>query len=216
MSSLVFPDLPGLQMAVTRTAIHKTSIQEASSGKELRAARWSFPRYRYELNFEALRSTAALPELQTLFGFLARHLGSFDSFLFTDPEDNAVAAMPFGVGTGSILQFQLQRSMVPSGSLPAPALRAFWPASGDGYEPVFELNGAPQIWVDGVLKTAGTEYSISSTGLATFTAAPASGKVLTWTGSYYRRVRLASDEQEAERIVYQIWEAKGLELITVK
>ena len=215
MSNLVFPSLPGLDIAVTRTPIYKTSIQEAASGTELRASRWSFPRYRYQLDFNYLRGASAYQELQTLFGFLGRHLGSFDSFLFTDPEDNTAAVMPFGVGTGAALSFQLQRSLVPVAYLPAPASRAYWPASGDGYEPVFELNGTPQIWIDGVLKTEGADYTVSR-GLVTFTAAPAAGKVLTWSGLFYRRVRLASDEQEAERIVYQIWESKSLELISVK
>ena len=215
MSALVFPTLPGLDIAVVRTSVYKTQIQEASSGKELRAARWIYPRYRFSLNFNYLRGAPVLAEWQTLFGFLARHLGAFDSFLFADPEDNAVAAHPFGVGTGSATQFQLQRTLVPTSQLPAPASLDFWPAIGDGYEPVTEPNGAPSIYVNGVLKTITTDYSITN-GLVTFTVAPAAGLVLTWTGSFYRRVRLAADEQDAARIVYQIWESKSLSLISVK
>ena len=67
-----------------------------------------------------------------------------------------------------------------------------------------------------VFLSAAAIIGFSSFLLRTFTSAPAAGKVLTWSGSFYRRVRLTSDEHEAERIVYQIWETKSLELISVK
>jgi len=211
VSLLVFPTLPGLDIKVSRTPLYKTSIQEASSGAELRASRHTYPRYRYTLDLNFLRSTAAWTEFQTLFGFIGRHMGSFDSFLFTDPEDSTVTAHPFGVGDGTTTQFQLQRSLVPSASLPAAASRSYWPVIGDGYEPVFELNGAASVYVGGTLTTV-----TILNGLVTFSSAPALAAVLTWTGSFYRRCRLASDEQDAERIVSQIWESKSLELISVK
>lgn len=61
-----------------------------------------------------------------------------------------------------------------------------------------------------------TDYAISSTGLVTFAVPPADDALLTWTGTFYRRVRFASDEHEMERFLSQVWEQKTLELITVK
>ena len=51
MSSLVFPTIIGADIAVTRTPVYSTSIQTAKSGKELRASWWSYPRYRYTIDF---------------------------------------------------------------------------------------------------------------------------------------------------------------------
>ena len=215
MSSLVFPTLPGLDITVTRTPLYKTQTQESFSGKELRRSCWSYPRYSYALNFNFLRAEAAATEFQTLFGFIARHMGCFGSFLFTDPLDSAVTAHPFGVGNASTQAFQLQRSLVPSTLLPAAAARTFWPASGDGYEPVFEMATTPLIYINGVLKTLTTHYTIAN-GLVTFVTPPVSGAVLTWTGTYYRRVRLAGEAQEAEQLFYQVWSSKSLKLLSVK
>jgi len=140
MSNLVFPDLVGVKVDLEREPIYRTQIKEAFSGKEQRRSAWSAPRYRYRMNFEFLRSAATLMELQKLVGFFARHAGAWDSFLFTDPEDCAVSAHPFGVGNATTVAFQLQRSLVPSADLPSAATRAYWPAFGDGYEPVWDLN----------------------------------------------------------------------------
>ncbi len=148
MSNLVFPysRLPGVKINVKRRPMFKTQVQESISGKELRASWWTYPRYKYTLSFEGLRAANAYQEFQTLVGFIGRHLGQFDSFLFQDPEDNAVTAHPFARGNGITAAFQLQRSLVPAASLPADVSKTFWPNYGDGYEPIFDLNGAPTIY----------------------------------------------------------------------
>lgn len=217
MSSLVFPmSLPGITIAFRRRPIYATKIQTASSGKELRAAFQIFPRYRYNLSFEFLRSDAVFTELQTLQGLFSRHLGQWDSFLIADPEDYTVTAHPFGRGNAVATAFQLQRSIVPSAQLPADVSKTFYPGTGDGFEPVFDVQAAPQIYVGGVLKATPADYTISASGLVTFTAAPANNAILTWTGTFYRRARFASDEMESERMFVQIWEQKSLDLISVK
>ena len=113
MSSLVFPSLAGLDIAVKRTPVFATKIQTAASGKELRASFQAFPRYRYELRMNFLRQAnnynALSDEAATLMTFLAQHKGAWDSFLFQDPYDSSDTAMGFGVGNGSTTAFQLQR-----------------------------------------------------------------------------------------------------------
>lgn len=61
-----------------------------------------------------------------------------------------------------------------------------------------------------------TDYAISSTGLVTCASAPLSGAVLTWTGSYYRRVRFDGDELELERMLSGAWDGKTVKLISIK
>jgi hypothetical protein len=62
----------------------------------------------------------------------------------------------------------------------------------------------------------GTDYTISASGVITFTAAPAAAAVLTWTGSYYWRVRFKQDATEFSQFMQKLWEARTVELITVK
>lgn len=64
--------------------------------------------------------------------------------------------------------------------------------------------------------TTVTDYTLSSTGLVTLASALPSNAWLLWSGNYYRRVRFATDELDAQRLLNQIWEAKAVELVSVK
>jgi hypothetical protein len=215
MSSLVFPlSLPGATIESV-DQVDEDARQTTLGGKEWRSSWWLAPKYRYRIRFDFLRSTAALVELQTIAGFYTRHRGTLDSFLLSDPEDNAVTGEAFGVGNGSTTAFQLQRSQVPDASLPAAASRSYWPAMGDGYEPVYEMASTPAIYKAGSLQTGGgVNYTLGANGLVTFNSAPANGAVLTWDGTYYRRCRF-DDSIQSTRIVQQLWKMGGVSLISV-
>jgi uncharacterized protein (TIGR02217 family) len=230
MSTLVFPSLSGLDIDIQRTPIYSTEVQQSSNGLELRAAFWSYPRYKISLSFNFLRSASysksAQNEWETLVGFLARMAANYDTFYFEMPDDyfvgtlaspTSTTSMPIGVGNGTTASFQLQRTLVPSASLPAAASRSYFPTIGDGYEPVFVTNSTPAIFVDTTLKTAGTHYNISN-GLVTFTSGniPTAGQIISWTGSYYYNVRLEKESYDFQRMLNGIWEAKTINLITVK
>jgi hypothetical protein len=215
MSGLVFPTLPGLRIDVQREPYFATHTMETISGRELRSTWWSFPRYRYKLSFEVLNASKG--DFQRLFGFFVRHLGPLDSFLWTDPEDNAVAAHYFSVANAtSTTDFQLQRTLVADADLNLPVSRFYWPQFSDGYEPVFELNGAPTIFKNGTPQVLTTHYTLPGNGIVRFVTPPASGDLLSWTGSFYRRVRFDADNLPASRIVQSMWEAKAVTLVSVK
>lgn len=199
MGNAVYPVLPGLALPVGRKPSFKTQAQRSVSGRELRATMQQYPLVTFSLNYEFLRDTAVTPEVDTLIGFFMARRASFDSFLFSDPDDNAVTAMSFGAGDGSTKVFQLSR--------------AFGAGGFTFVEPVQNLNGAPSIYVGGVLKNAGTDYTISSTGLVTFSSAPANAVALTWTGGYYYRCRFLQDELDLSRFLQGLWEAKKVEFI---
>lgn len=213
MSNLVFPSsLPGLTLTVNRQPEYATGILASGSGKEYRASWQTRPRTRYSLTFEFLRSDAYV-EWQKLVGFFQRHQGAFDSFLFTDPDDNLIpdsAPMAFGKGDGSTLAFQLQRSLVASADYSSPVI--YYPGIGDGFEPITDLNGVPKIYVAGVLQVSG--YAIAN-GIVTFVSPPANLAALTWSGAYYKRVRFSNDVLATQRIVVSIWDATSVELIQV-
>ena len=198
MSNAVFPTLPGLQWGVTKTPIFSSKVHQSVSGRELRAAYYSYPLYKYSLKYELLRSDSVNAELQTLMAFFNARQGKFDSFLFTDPEANSVTAQGFGTGDGTTTAFQLAH------------------AYGGYSEPVFDINGTASIYINGVLKTVTTDYTINSTGLVTFVSAPAAAAALTWTGTFYYRCRFVDDTAEFDNFMYKLWALKRLDFQTVK
>lgn len=199
MSNAIFPTLAGLKFGVTRTPTWNTTRKTSVGGREFRAANMLYPTYRYKLAYEFLRDLrSGVDELRTLVGFFNARQGSFDSFLFNDTDDNSVTAQNIGTGNGSTTQFQLTRTF------------------GGFTDPVYDVNGTPLIYKAGALQTLTTHYTLSSTGLVTFVTAPTAGQAITWTGGYYWRVRFEQDATEFEEFMNQLWQARSVELRTVK
>lgn len=192
MSDAIFPVMPGLTWNVTRSPEFNTKSFRAVSGKEVRAAFMAYPLWSYKLGFEFLRQGQGFSELDQLVGFFLARKGSFDSFLYSDPDFNSVIDQNFGVGDGVTTQFQLVRSI-------------------SGFtEPVQNVNVLTNVQDNGTPTTA---YTISSTGLVTFTSAPAAGHYLTWTGSYYNRCRFLQDMAEFNKFMFGLHELKTLKMV---
>lgn len=202
MSNAVLPSFPGKTPEVTRRPEWSTTSKTSVSGREFPTANWSYPRYFYKLSYEFLRQGQGMglshTELADLAGFFNARQGSFDSFLFTDPNDNSVTVQVIGNGTGALLQFQLVRTF------------------GGFVEPVFDVNGPAQIFVNGVLQTLTTHYTLSASGLVTFVTAPGDGLAVTWSGSYFRRVRFVQDVADFQKFMSNLWNLKTLEFRSVK
>ena len=195
MSNAVFPSLPGLGWSVIKTPRWKTNTQETTSGKEIRVALMSYPIWEFTLTFDFLRSYGSYTEAQTLMGFFLQRQGMFDSWLFDDPSDDTVVAQAFGVGNGSTTAFQLARTL------------------GGFTEPLQNVNGTPTIYVNGVTASG---YTVGSTGIVTFTTAPASGAVLTWSGNFYFRCRFMQDTSDFEQFAKNFWLLKKLQFQSCK
>lgn len=197
MSDAIFPVLPGLSWGSSKTMLWTgTRGRKSVSGLEARASYQVYPNYRIKLQYEFLRAGAEA-ELQTLVGFFNSRGGDFDSFLWTDPDDNTVTGDTFGTGDGVATTFRLGRT-----------LGGFW-------EPVSAINGTPSIYKGGVLQSSG--YTLDATAAkVTFSSAPASGVALTWSGSYYWRVRFERGDNEFRQFLEDLWEAKQVNVLTVK
>lgn len=198
MSNSVFPTMPGMKITLRRTPIWKTVSQESVSGRIVTAALMTYPLRQYSLSFEFLRTSGGYSELEQIEAFFNQHRGAFDSWLFNDPDDNAVVDQVFGTGNGAQTAFPLLRSR------------------GGFLEPVQSVAGAPTIKVNGVPAATPGDYALSTTGVVVFNAAPASGAMLTWTGSYYWRCRFVSDSAEFERFMYRLWQLNKIDFKTVK
>jgi hypothetical protein len=220
MALPVFPSssLPGLTWPVKRAPSWQTIKQDALSGKRTRFALQAFPIWRYELSFSLLRAQAAYAEWQTLVGFYNSLYGGEGLFQFNDPNDGAVVAQQFGVGTGlTATVFQLVRSL---GGFVEPV---YLPNTSSG--DVDLVNGNPVTLVDGVTPLTltggfhiydnGTDVTANATvgnyGAVTFASiAPALGDALTWTGSFGWPCRFDDESMDLDNFMYQYWELKKL------
>jgi uncharacterized protein (TIGR02217 family) len=193
MTNFVWPVLPGLAFPVVRVPQWRNGRQEAVSGKESTVKYRRYPRIRWELQYELLRDDITVSEAKAIAGLFNACGGSYDTFLYTDPDYNTVTLESFGTGDGATTAFQLIATYQNSGGPGAP-------------ERVQNLSGAPQIYKAGVLQTLTTHYTIGPTGLVTFVTAPTGGQALTWSGSFYYRCRFEGDELVMTKIMSQWWE----------
>ena len=209
MTTQVFPTLSGLTYPFDRTPIFDTIIQANVSGKEVRLANQIYPRYQWDLIYSMLRqgvsAGVAYTELQQLMGFYNQMQGSFNSFLFQDPDDNAVTGQAIGTGDGATTTFQLVRAM------------------GGYVEPVQAPNlaGTIHIYVNGALKTVTTDYTISgwgsaNPGVVTFTTAPGNTLPITADFGFYFPVRFVNDQIPFSKWIGNMYEAKKISLMSVK
>lgn len=204
MSSFVYPTLPGLTFEVLRTPQWHTEKQVALSGKRSSIAYQFYPLTHFELIYSLLRDDIAVSDVKALVGLFNALQGDNDSFLFNDPDFNSVVTSQFGTGDGTTANFQLT---------------AFYQnVGGPGYaELVQNLNGAPSIFVNGVLQTLGTAYTVGSTALITFLAGhiPAAAAVITWTGSFYYRCVFDEDHLELVKFMNKWWSIKKVPFTSI-
>lgn len=194
MSNLIFPVLPGAQIGITRSPMWESTVQKSVSGCSVALTAYTYPLWKYTLNFEFLRSGTEV-ELQSIVGFFNKHYGNTDTWLFEDDEDNTVTAEPFGIGDGVTKKFWLARSF------------------GGFTEPVTDTKSITDLTVNG---TSTGAYSQSNGGAINFTNAPANGAILRWTGTFYRRCRFENTSLETERFLDRLWQAKSVDFITAK
>lgn len=197
MSNALYPTLAGLSWPIGKVAMFNNIIARAADLSELRGAFASTPVYSFTLSYDLLRDDTTNNELKTLYGFALARQGSFDSFLFLDADDSVATVQSFGTGDAVTTSFQLTRAM------------------GAFVEQCSNIGLAPSIFVNGVLKTVTTDYTINGSGLVTFTSAPAAAAALTWTGTYYFRCRfnIENTPMGFSHFAQQLWELKTVEFL---
>lgn len=198
MGNAIFPTFPGLKWGRKKTAVWSTGTQKSASGREFRTAYYSYPQWRFSLSFEVLRTKASVNELEQLAGFFNARKGSFESFLYEDPTDNAVTDQAIGNTVQGVTRYQLVRSM------------------GGFIEPVLAVKERPSVKVGGVSLTYGRDYTVTDKGVLVFNTPQTPGRPITWTGGFYFRVRFTSDTVDFENVLGSLWAAKKIELTSVK
>lgn len=198
MGNAIFPTFPGLKWGRKKTAVWSTGTQKSASGREFRTAYYTYPQWRFSLSFEVLRTKASVNELEQLAGFFNARKGSFESFLYEDPTDNAVTDQDIGNTVQGVTRYQLVRSM------------------GGFIEPVLAVKERPAVKVGGVALTYGRDYTVTDKGVLVFNTPQTPGRPITWTGGFYFRVRFTSDTVDFENVLGSLWAAKKIEFTSVK
>lgn len=198
MSNAVFPTLPGLAWSVGKYPEFSTLVSRSASGAETRIALWSTPIWHFKLTFEVLRDDITA-EMRTLAGFFLARRGKYESFLFEDPDDHHADGQALGVGDGTTTTFQCVRSF------------------GGFVEPVKALNDnrPVSIRVDGAALDP-SQWTVDDSGLFTLASAPEQNAVVAAAFDFYFRVRFDMDTAEFEKFMYQLWQLKTCDLVSVK
>lgn len=96
--------LPGLSIEVKKKPAFTTQIAKSASGVEIRNKLQEYPSWDIEMSYEFLEDrSGAESSLKTITGFFLARGGSYESFLFKDPDDylvvNGWCGEPDGVTT---------------------------------------------------------------------------------------------------------------------
>lgn len=110
--TLILPDFPGRDSAYKRTPLYTTRVQNTPSGREVAVSYESYPRYEWDLKFNALRDYLTVQEAKQLEAFFHALKGRGDYFLFDDPERGTAVAVIYANGTGSNTTARLQAAHI--------------------------------------------------------------------------------------------------------
>lgn len=190
--------LPGLSFSVHKRPMFKTNIQEAASGVEIRNALADYPRWEFELTYEYLEDkTGAESSLKTIMGFFLARQGSFDSWLFKDPDDYKVVNGYCGEADGVTPQFPFCRTM------------------GEFHEKVGQVDTANDInvYLDGVLVDP-ADYTVTLPNLIIFDSAPPAGTV-TADFQFFYACRFIEDEMDFEKWNDKLWSLQSCEFRSI-
>lgn len=183
MAIASFPDLPGVGYPSRRSPQFNIVRYEAIGGKRTIAPKFLYPRWRWQLTFNILRSrqygSGIYQELEQLAGFFNARSADGLGWGYTDPDDYEVTDQSFGQGDGVTTAFQLYRSF------------------GGFSEPIY-APAPTEVKVAGIATGA---YTLGATGVLTFAVAPAAAASLTWTGTYEFVCRFDDDSFDIENFV---------------
>jgi hypothetical protein len=199
------PTLAGLGWSRHKKPGFNTRVAGHVSGREVRVALMAYPLYEFEAVYDGLTSYSSpgggvtglgASSLQNLMGFFLQLQGQFGTFLYTDPDDNAVTGQVFATGDGATTSFTLLRTL------------------GGFLEPVGWVTTLANVYKNGVHQSSG--FSLAPPNTLTFTSAPASGVTLAADFSYAFNCRFVDDQMDFEEFMSNIWKLGSMKFRSVK
>jgi len=203
VSTEKLPLAPGLTWSVHVAPKFNTRVAGHVSGREIRTAWQQYAIYDLTLSFDVLHGDAT-QEIQTLMGFFLARQGQYDTFLLDlgavtqNSADSYVTTGAQGIGDGTTTVFTLLRTV------------------GEAAEPVGYVFNADftAVYVAGTLQDPDS-YTFTSPNQLVFNTAPANGAQITATFRYYFICRFATDQQDFEEFMTNLWSLHELKLTTV-
>lgn len=217
MSNKIFPAaVRGLTYAVSKTPEFSTEIQRAINAAEVRIANWQNPIWHWELIYDYLWDDAGniapgltQTDLRAMMGFYLARQAMFDSFLYSDPNDNHVDQVSQTLNVISI-----------GGTYYTPIQRAMGEPGDQFYEDVTDFDGPLNLYDNGVIQINPTNYTLLGPGVA-LSGYSFDGYVAQWTApptgpitadfSFFFRVRFDMDQLAFDEFVNQLWTLGGNE-----
>lgn len=177
---------------------YSTDIVETLGGYEQRNANWSAARAVYNV----AHGVKTQAQLDALIAFFRARGGRADGFRFKDWTDYQASAQAIGTGNGSATAFQLVK-LYSSGTVTVTRTISK-PVSGTV---VIHLNGVVQ----------GSGWSVdTTTGIVTFTSAPASGVAITADFQFDVPARFDTDRLSATLEAYGASSWRDIPIVEVR
>jgi uncharacterized protein (TIGR02217 family) len=196
------PSLPGLTWSRHKKPGFATRVASHVSGREVRAALMNYPLYEFEAVYSGLTSSASAfaglgaSSLQSLMGFFLQLQGQFGTFLYTDPDDQAVTGQAFATGDGTTTSFTIQRTL------------------GGFVEPVGWVTTLSNVYLNGARQTTG--FTLTTPNMLAFTAAPVSGVIVSADFDYAFNCRFLDDQMDFEEFMSSLWKLDSMKFRSVK
>lgn len=158
-------------------------IQESISGKEQRIRVWAKCRGRWDVGYSIIDTAETAGTFRAVIALFRAHVGSLYPFPFKDWGDYQLTDERIGTGDGSETDFQIIKTYDPS------QIILSTPGSRTYVRDIYLPRSGLVVKVNGTTKTITTDYTISSTGLITFTSPPTNTHPITVTGEFDIPVR---------------------------
>lgn len=199
MTLPTFPVLPGQGFA-RKTPLSATNIALHDSGREARTPIYG-GLYEFEVAFDGLASESATflglaaQSLQAILGLYLQCLGGFGAFLYTDPNDNAVANQTIATGDGATTLFTLGRSI------------------GAGFDTDLYVTALTNVSIN---NSSVPGWMLITPNLLSFSSAPASGAVIAASFSFAYVCRFLEDSADFENFMQNLWATRSLKFRSVR
>ncbi len=177
---------------------YSTNIVTNHGGYEQRTANWQDARANYNVS-HGVKTEA---QLHSLIAFFRARKGKSQGFRFKDWTDYKVAGQSIGIGNGTTTQFQLIKSYA-SGSV-TEARKITKPVAG-----------TIKIYKNSVLQSSGVSTN-TTTGVVTFTVAPAGGVSITADFEFDVPVRFDTDNLKAGIDTFGSYSWPNITLVEVR
>jgi hypothetical protein len=232
MSNDLFPAYPayrGLAFTIMKAPEFGTLIKETPTHIETRLAQNANPVWHWVLTYNYLKDRPDdLPigfdysDFRTLLGFILKHQGRFDDFLFLDPDDYSVGPAMLGASPNLDARLMLVQDYT-SGTWYSPVQRS---VGGLYWEDIAELKTDVVVYANGVLQTEGIDYSLRAPGFSYELYGEIYNPVVSHVGYYlewaseptepitvqfefYWRVRFETDQQDMDKFMNGLWAIGG-------